>query len=86
MKKMLRSTEKEIKSHQDSTICYICLKNFTQKLATDENHQNVRDHCRFTAKYRGAAHIICNIRFNLPNEVPVVFRNGSSYDYHFIMK
>ena len=22
----------------------------------------------------------------MPNEIPVVFRNGSNYDYHFIMK
>ena len=22
----------------------------------------------------------------MPNEIPVVFHNGSSYDYHFIMK
>ena len=83
---MLWSTEKEIKPHQDSTICYICLKTFTQKLATDENPQDVRDQCRFTAKYRGAAHIICNLRFNLLNEIPIVFHNGSSYDNHFIMK
>ena len=22
----------------------------------------------------------------MPNEIPVVFRNGSNYDYHFIIK
>ena len=22
----------------------------------------------------------------MPNEIPVVFRNGSKYDYHFIIK
>ena len=26
-----------------------------------------------TMKYRGAAHGVCNLRFNVPNEVPVVF-------------
>ena len=37
-------------------------------------------------KYKGAVHSICNLKFNLPNEIPVVFHNGSNYDYHFIIK
>ena len=65
---------------------HICRKKFTQKLAKDKNHPKVRDHCHFTGKYRGAAHSICNLRFNVPNEIPVVFHNGSNYDYHFIVK
>ena len=74
-------------SHQDSTVCYICKKKFTQKLAKGKNYRKVRDHCRFTGKYRGAAHNnICNLRFNFANEIPVFFHNGSKYDYHFIIK
>ena len=26
------------------------------------------------------------LRFNVPNEIPAVFHNGSNYDYHFIIK
>ena len=37
-------------------------------------------------KYRGAAHNICNLRYKAPKEIPVVFHNGSTYDYHFIIK
>ena len=48
--------------------------------------QKVRDHCRYTGKYRGAAHSICNLRYKIPEEIPVVFHNGSTYDYHFIIK
>ena len=39
-----------------------------------------------TGKYRGAAHNICNLRYKVPKEIPVVFHNGSTYDYHFIIK
>ena len=35
---------------------------------------------------RGAAHDICNIRYKIPKEIPVVFHNGRTYDYHFIIK
>ena len=41
--------------------------------------------CRYTGKYRGGAHSICILIFNVPNEI-VVFHNGSNCDYHFIIK
>ena len=34
----------------------------------------------------GAAHSICNVRFNFPNEIHVVFHSGFNYDYHYIIK
>ena len=37
-------------------------------------------------KYRGAAHNICNLRYKVPKEILIVFHNGSTYDYHFIIK
>ena len=37
-------------------------------------------------KFRRTAHSICNLRFNVPNEIHAVFQNGSNYEYHFIMK
>ena len=37
-------------------------------------------------KYRGAAHSNCNLNYKIPKEIPVVFHNGSTYDYHFIIK
>ena len=83
---MLPLTLKELKSNQDSTVCYICRKKFTQKLAKDKNHRKVRHHGHFTGKYRGAAHSICNLGFNVRSEIPVVFHDVSNYDHHFIMK
>ena len=29
---------------------------------------------------------ICNLRYQIPKEIPIVFHNGSTYDYHFIIK
>ena len=30
--------------------------------------------------------IQCNLRYKIPKEIPVVFHNGSTYDYHFTIK
>ena len=66
-------------------ICYIYKKEF----GTDDDNKKYhkfRDHCHYTGKYRGAAHSIFNLRYKTPKEITVVFHNGSTYDYHFIMK
>ena len=31
-------------------------------------------------------HSICSLKFNVPNEIFVVFHNGSNYDCNFIIK
>ena len=85
-KKMLPSTRKELKSFIDADVCYICRIIFLKKLSKNMNYQKVRDHCHYTGKYRGAARSICNLKFNVPSEIPVVFHNGSNYDYNFIIK
>ena len=56
---------------------------------TNDNNKKwykVRDNCRYTRKYRRAAHDICNLRYKTPKEILAVFHNGSTYDYHFIIK
>ena len=53
---------------------------------SDKKHHKVKDHCHYTGKYSGAAHNICNLRYKIPKEIPIVFHNGSTYDYHFIIK
>ena len=81
-KMILLKTEEKI-YHNEKEICYICKKEFDKK---NKKYYKVRDHCHYTGKYRGAAHNICNLRYKIPNEIPVVFHNGSTYDYHFIIK
>ena len=48
--------------------------------------RKVRDYCHYTGKYRGAAHSKCNLNYKIVKEIPVLFHNGSVYDYHFIIK
>ena len=48
--------------------------------------RKVRDHCHYTEKYRGGAHSKCNLNYKIVKEIPVLFHNGSVYDYHFIIK
>ena len=50
------------------------------------NYIKVRDHCHYTGKFRGSAHSICNLRYKIQKEIPVIIHNGSRYDYHFIIK
>ena len=73
-KKEIILTNEEKESYENQKICYICEKEF----CTDKNNKKVRDHCHYTGKYRGAAHSICNLRYKIPREIPVVFHNGST--------
>ena len=82
-KKIITLTKEEKIIYNDQQICYICKKEFDK---SDNKHHKVRDHCHYTGKYRGAAHNICNLRYKVPTVIPVVFHNGSTYDYHFIIK
>ena len=82
-KDMIPLTKKEEKNHNKQEVCYICKKEFN---ADDKKHCKVKDHCHYTGKYRGATHNICNLRYRIPKEIPIVFHNGSTYDYHFIIK
>ena len=88
-KKIIPLTNGEKEAYGNQKNCYICEKEF----CTDNNNkkefkrmQKVRDHCHDTGKYRGAAHSICNLNYKIPREIPMVFHNGSTYDYHFIVK
>ena len=46
----------------------------------------VRNHCHYKGKYRGAAHNACNLHYKIPENIPIVFHNGSNYDFHLIVK
>ena len=71
----------EQKQYEKETECWICNKKFD-----DDKNYKVRDHCHFTARYRGAAHNSCNLKYRKPNFMPVVFHNLSGYDSHLLIK
>ena len=79
-KNIIALTKEEKINYNDQQICYVCKKEFSND---DKKNYKVRDHCHDTGN---AAHNICNIRYKVPKEIPVVFHNGSTYDYHFIIK
>ena len=61
--------------------CHICLKEFN-----DPKNKKVRDHCHYTSLYRGAAHNNCNLKYRIPDHIPIVFHNLSGYDAHLFIK
>ena len=82
-KKMIPLTTEEKIYHNKQKICYICKKEFSNN---EKKNYKIRDHCHYTCKCRGAAHNICNLRYKVPKEIPILFHNDSTYDYHFIIK
>ena len=68
-------TEEDKLYHETNNTCHICSKTCINK---------VRDHCHETGKYRGLACEICNLRNKQQNFIPVIFHNGSGYDFNLL--
>ena len=73
-------TEQEIIAHDNAKICHICEKCF------NEDNIIIRDTCHYTGKYRGPAHNARNLQYRVSQKIPVVFHNGSRYDFHLVIK
>ena len=76
---MSQLTKSQLKKHKTAKICHICFKEFNDK-------GKVRDHCHYTGIYRGAAHFGCNLRYKIPNYIPVVFHNLAGYNAHLFIR
>ena len=86
-KVMTPLTKEEEEDYNNQKVCHICKKEFIDDTTESSSLEcKVRDHCHYTGKYRGAAHNTCNLRYKIPKNIPVIFHNGSKYDYHFITK
>ena len=64
--------------YNNSQIYWIC----NEELNTGE----VRYHYHITGKFRGAAHSQCNLKFAIPQKLPIIFLNLQGYDGHIIFK
>ena len=86
---MTQLKDKEVTLYESQNVCHIC----KEKFCYDKNYKSeyalyhkVRDHCPYTGKFSGAAPNICSLRYKVAKKTPIVFHNGSTYDYHFIIK
>ena len=85
-KEMIPLTNEENEFYKKQKVCYICKKEFSAYDDDNENYYKVIEHCHYTWKFRRLAHSMCNLRYKTPKEIPIIFHNGSTYDYHFIIK
>ena len=86
---MIPLTHHQQLNYEKSKYCHICQKKFYEdgdNKHRSKSYHKVRDHCHYTGEFRGAAHSICNLRYKIQREIPVVLHNGSTYDYHFIIR
>ena len=83
---MKRLTKQHQDSYANEKIFYICKGKFENKYQNDKEYSKVRDHCHYARKYRSAMDGICNLRYSVLKKDPIVFYNGSNYDYKFIIK
>ena len=68
-KEMTSLTSDDVTLYQSQKVCYICKRTFCYDKIQEKRfklNKKVRDHCRFTGKFRGAAHCICNLRHKVP--------------------
>ena len=61
--------------HETNNTCHICSKTCINK---------VSDYCHETGKYRGPACRIRNLRYKQQNFIPLIFHNGSGYDFNLL--
>ena len=71
---------KQLYEHEAAEKCHIFLKEFN-----DPKNKTARDHCHYTVLYRGAAHNNCNLKYRIPDYIPIVFHN-LNYDAHLFIK
>ena len=80
-KPMQKLSQEEQICYDNAKYCHICKKVFGKK----KNHIKVCDHDHYTGKYRGPAHLICNLRYSTQIDIPVFFHNDTNYDFNLII-
>ena len=75
-------TKEQQESYEVAKVCYICKEKIENKYFKDKKYRKVRDHCHYKEEYRSVVHSISNLKYSVPKNIPIVFHNGSNYDYH----
>ena len=70
---MIPLTKEEKKFHNMRKVCHMCKRIFSTDYNNKKYHK-VKDRYRY------------NLRYKIPKEIPLVYHNGSTYDYHLIIK
>ena len=78
---MTKFTDVLKREHEAAEKCYICLREFN-----DLMKNKMRDHCHYTGLYQGVAHNNCNLKYQIPGHIPIVFHSLSGYDAHLFIK
>jgi len=73
-------TENNKIDFENAKTCYLCKKTFPS------NDKKCRDHDHKTGKYRGATDNKCNLLYQEPQHILVIFHNLSGYDAHLFIK
>ena len=74
------SNETDIVYHSGK-VCHICNRNITNK------NNVVADHCHFSGKFRGYAHMTCNAEYTVKmTAIPAIFHNFRGYDCKMIIE
>ena len=87
-KEMIPLTYEQNKSYDEQEACHIreefCTKEDDEEFCMKEddedyiNRKKFNNHCLYTGKFRGAAHGICNLRYKVPDNIPIIIHNASS--------
>ena len=78
-----RLTLEEWREFKGVAKCHICFNDFEEEKWFS---YKMRDHCHYMGLYRGPAHRICNLRYEILRYISVVFHNLSGYDAHLFIR
>lgn len=78
-------TPDDIVKYRNSKICHICGKPFKRPDGKITGKSKCRDHNHQNGVFRGAAHVICNTRYQAHKFVPIYFHN-LNYDTSCFIK
>lgn len=79
-------TEEDEAAYNASNRCFLCNDTFEEEC---KGCEKVKDHCKITGEFRGAAHTKCSKKIkearNFSN-IPIIAHNTMGYDMHLILQ